>query len=118
MPRRMQALDRDIAQLENFAVANAAEWKSNLGISEQHVLGTGGLRQIAARGDVICVHMRIDHTKDAHSGFVGRLQILSTIPNRVDDGGSRTAPAAKEIRRCNRIGVPVLTPDHYGPATS
>ena len=39
MPQVMQDLDSDIAQRENFAVANAAERKGDLGIGEQHVVG-------------------------------------------------------------------------------
>ena len=48
MPQAMQDLDSDIAQRENFAVANAAERKGDLGIGEQHAVGARGPSQIAA----------------------------------------------------------------------
>jgi rhodanese-like protein len=73
--------------------------QSNLGIAEQHVFGTGGAGQIAAQGDVIGVYMRIDHIKDAHSGFISRLQIGCIIPKRINDRSSSAAAAIAEVGR-------------------
>ena len=72
VPRRVQDLDRDVAELQHVAVANATEGEGRFRFGEQHIFGAGRFGQLTAGRDVIGVKMRIDDVANAHAASLRR----------------------------------------------
>jgi hypothetical protein len=110
--RRVQDLDRDVAEFQNISVSNAAKRKGCLRLGEKPIFRACGFGQLAASRDVAGMQMRIDHIMNAHSGFVSRRQIGRDLTDRIYDGSGGAPSASEEVRRSDRVGVQELAQDH------
>jgi len=58
---------------------------------------------------VIGVQVGVDDVKDAHSRFVGGIDIGANLADRIDHGRRRSTAAAKEVGCRHWVDVKILT---------
>src|SRR5260221_3051899 len=114
VPWRMEDFDRDVAEFEDVAVADAAEGWGRFGAGEQHVLGADSFGQSPPCRHMIGVNMRVDDVENANPGVLGRVDIRGDLAHGIDDGGRRLSTAAEEVGDRDGIGAQELSQDHGG----
>lgn len=112
VPRGMQHLRGDVAERKHLFITRSSEWKRNVRMRREHILGAGCLGELPARREMVSVNVGVDDKMDAHAGGLGGPQVGLDLADRIDHGTGGASTAAEQVGDANGLLVQELADDH------
>src|SRR5437667_12182863 len=101
--RRMQHLRSDVAERKDLFIARSSEWKRNIRVRREHVLGAGRLGELPARREMVGMNVGVDDKMAAYVDGVCGPHARLDLADPVDDGPGRAATAAEQVPAANGL---------------
>jgi len=108
----MPHLRSDVAERKDFLVVRSSEWKGNISMRREHVLGAGRLGELPTAREMVGMNVGVDDEMDAHAGGFCGAHVGLDLAGRINDGAGRAPAAAEQIRDANGLLVQELPDDH------
>jgi hypothetical protein len=110
---RGDRLQRGVAELDGVVVGERNMLEVDPGALGEICDGAGPLDQLRQPGDVVGLHVRLEHSHDRASLLLGDAHVLvDEVGVRVDDREAGLRLAAEQIRRTRGAVVQKLSEEH------
>src|SRR5579863_4057236 len=99
MTGRVQYTNLYVPQIQFFVVRNTTKRELRTGARMQYIISAGGFRKAAATGNVVGMHVSIDHVADLHAGLLRDTEVRLDLLDRVAHGAQALTASTEHVRR-------------------
>src|ERR1700674_3304378 len=110
--RRMEHAYRDVAEVEHYSVFYSPKSEQRRRALVEAVLGSQRRRERTTSGNVVSVHVGVDHVENLEPERLGDRTIGVEVSARVNDGADAATPSAEDVGRARLILMQYLPKEH------